>query len=428
MAAGSCLQTSSFVCPFVSREGAELTALLSRLCVVSLEELANVSDPFTGLDAKQRHEPLFTYPFFGEDEELELFPSAVNSKALPPRLRPESLAILVAMIGGELVNGASAACFIGSNCDGLLGPACMVIQEKLAEFAAAAGLDLKFFGDWKQFQSHYANATALDIRVSPDIQCCSLGDTSHFVLRLVEPATRNALFAPLQILLPFYIEAATFIDASDPGWSVYLLVNAQGRVLGLLTGYAHFCFPEGLRQRVSQVLVLPEQRAQCLGRRLYVHVMQQWRADPAVREIGVEEPTDAFERLRALNDWTEARRLGVWTGADDETRLKTLLAREGPMKLAPRHARRLLLLHSFLLLQASTSQQPPAKKARPQSKPAASDLHRLRVKKHLLSKFSAELPDDPIERKQKLHELWEVEMEEFLEPCADVLMAAVLEQ
>ena len=57
------------------------------------------------------------------------------------------------------------------------------------------------------------------------------------------------------------------------------------------------------KSRISQFLVLPTHHQQGHGARLYARMMATFGADPACVEITVEDPNEAFDDLRDVNDY-----------------------------------------------------------------------------------------------------------------------------
>jgi len=68
--------------------------------------------------------------------------------------------------------------------------------------------------------------------------------------------------------------------------------------------YEFYCYPEMIRPRVAQMVILPPFQRQGLGVELLSTIYRSYRSNSKVKEITVEDPSDDFERLR---DFVDAR-------------------------------------------------------------------------------------------------------------------------
>jgi len=114
----------------------------------------------------------------------------------------------------------------------------------------------------------------------------------------------------LQPWIMFYIDAASYIDDDDDNWRFFLLferyVASDGQthyaVAGYTTVYQYYAYPEHMRPRISQMLVLPPFQRQGLGAKLLDTVSKYYWNNPKVVDITVEDPSDDFIRLRDFVD------------------------------------------------------------------------------------------------------------------------------
>ena len=114
-----------------------------------------------------------------------------------------------------------------------------------------------------------------------------------------------------QTFLIWYIEAGSFLDLTDDKWRIlYLLERVDGptgpayRSAGMLTIYHWFAYPEHVRPRISQVLVLPPFQRQGHGADMLQQAYAQCRLESKLKDIAVEDPSDGFTRLRDFVDAT----------------------------------------------------------------------------------------------------------------------------
>lgn len=375
------------------------------LLLVSKKEISELNCPFgCGND------PLFTYPFFGEDQTISLqIPPGTPEQIL------ESLEIVLCIENG--FNSQSRLrniCYLGVSDEKILSSARGVIEEKLLELM---GFEIEFIHSWTEYQD---SIKTVDMGDAGESEKNSF-DFDDELMVLKTPLRDRFSYVKFQILLPFFIEAATSIDTSDPKWTIFLSVvsGEEGDCLtvrGLLTAYKYFRFPEGCRVRISQVLVFPRYQGHRLGTNLYRQVSKYLRENEAIdcAEICVEDPTDAFERLRSLVDYENARN-DILKSVDETDVIKRL---EQELKLSNQQAERIFLLHKSVQLGPAA----PAKKLKSSNNSLSpSDLLRQNIKRWLMRKYRKDLPEDSNERIKKLAELYEAELEVFIEPLSELL-------
>ncbi|XP_070535512.1 histone acetyltransferase type B catalytic subunit-like isoform X2 [Ptychodera flava] len=113
----------------------------------------------------------------------------------------------------------------------------------------------------------------------------------------------------LQTFLWWFIDAVSYIDVDDDRWQFYLLFEkftvdgaARYSIVGYSTVYKYYAYPNKIRPRVSQMLVLPPYQRQGHGAQLLETIYIDYRQDLDVLDITVEDPSDDFIRLRDFVD------------------------------------------------------------------------------------------------------------------------------
>ena len=140
-----------------------------------------------------------------------------------------------------------------------------------------------------------ASSNTITVTGSATVQDCEVVLKRHSHL----PSYINAL----QFLCMFYIEAASFIDVADEKWMLYSLHNHKtDEILGFATVYRFFKFPEGIRARISQFMVMPGWKRRGYGALMYSLLMKDLEKDPQVVQVTVESPGDAFQRMKIKCD------------------------------------------------------------------------------------------------------------------------------
>jgi histone acetyltransferase 1 len=281
----------------------------------------------------------------------------------------------------------------------------------------------------------------------------------------------------IQILIPLFIEGGTFIELQEPEWSlerwtVFFLyekkvVDVQPDsspyiFMGYSTVYRYFYFqplssdsrpskkqrishPANFtfelpleeistfsslpsRSRISQFVILPPFQGGGNGSRFYNAIFDFYLAEPQTIEITVEDPNEAFDDLRDLNDLFRLRNIPEFTALRinpsatpkpkgpvprDIVNHKTLEEIRTKFKIAPRQFYRVVEMHllstipenvrqCLLLEQERKRNEDPASKA----KEHEYHLWTLWVKKRLYKHNKDTLMQlDRVERIEKLEQV-----------------------
>ena len=124
-----------------------------------------------------------------------------------------------------------------------------------------------------------------------------------------------------------------------------------------------------VRSRISQFVILPPYQHSGLGAALYSSVYQSLVADPLVFEVTVEDPSEAFDDLRDLNDLAflraqpefQALKINPSVKAAKKARIPTKQIIQGGdveelrrrFKIAPRQFQRVLEMHLLTTIPTS---------------------------------------------------------------------------
>ncbi|TRM59888.1 acyl-CoA N-acyltransferase [Schizophyllum amplum] len=114
----------------------------------------------------------------------------------------------------------------------------------------------------------------------------------------------------MQIFILLYIEGGSYIDEDEDTWEFMLLYRkrrgdptvATYHFVGYSTLYPFYCYPERVRMRLSQFVILPPYQRHAHGSELYNAIYQFVVLQPQMAELTVEDPAEAFEDLRDVND------------------------------------------------------------------------------------------------------------------------------
>eukprot|EP00096_Caligus_rogercresseyi_P006949 TRINITY_DN2404_c0_g1_i1.p1 TRINITY_DN2404_c0_g1~~TRINITY_DN2404_c0_g1_i1.p1 ORF type:complete len:414 (+),score=147.35 TRINITY_DN2404_c0_g1_i1:75-1316(+) len=162
--------------------------------------------------------------------------------------------------------------------------------------------------------------------------------------------------AHLQPWIMFYIDAASYIDIDDDNWKFYLLfertnVNGSPRyyMAGYMTIYKYYAYPDKIRPRISQMLILPPFQKQGLGAKLLDIVSRTFWTDESVVDITVEDPSDDFIRLRDFVDVSNALSLDAFSTSNIKKGFSPEMIKESneKHKLCKKQARRVYEIIRF---------------------------------------------------------------------------------
>lgn len=129
----------------------------------------------------------------------------------------------------------------------------------------------------------------------------------------------------LQTWLLWFIDGASYIDVDDDRWEFFTIferVKVTGvddssktnghtngsagfyrfHFAGYCTVYRYYAYPEKVRPRISQFLILPPFQRQGLGRHLLQSIYDFQIGQSKVLDVTVEDPSDNFVKLRDYVD------------------------------------------------------------------------------------------------------------------------------
>ncbi|KAL0734911.1 hypothetical protein Bca4012_011121 [Brassica carinata] len=134
------------------------------------------------------------------------------------------------------------------------------------------------------------------------------------VLRM-EIGSPNAglLYSRLVPLVLLFVDGSNPIDVTDPDWHLYLLIQKKEhkeeplyQIVGFTAIYKFYRYPDRLRMRLSQILVLPSFQGKGFGSYL-VEVVNKVATAENVYDLTVEEPSEKFQHIRTCIDINRLR-------------------------------------------------------------------------------------------------------------------------
>ncbi|XP_042465209.1 probable histone acetyltransferase type B catalytic subunit [Zingiber officinale] len=128
-------------------------------------------------------------------------------------------------------------------------------------------------------------------------------------MKLHSPAV-GLLYSRLFPLVLMLVDGGSAIKVTDPNWDIFLAVkkvqdpsgiSIVTNVLGFATVYRFFHYPDSIRFRIGQILVLPQYQGQGYGQLLFDSVYSVALSEN-VYDVTVEDPSEYLQYLRTRID------------------------------------------------------------------------------------------------------------------------------
>ncbi|KAI1316151.1 histone acetyltransferase 1 [Mortierella claussenii] len=242
--------------------------------------------------------PAFTYPIFGEQEQI------FGYKDL--------------FINLEFASGSLASCFSMGYKD--KKPTADKIYASMKDFLPSDIIDNHDL--FTQIaQRDYSEFKPMGAKVGEYRADHELYENSTFEFYQAKFDTPRFLehHRRMQCFAIFFIEGASFIEDTDEKWEVRMLfekVSENGQesynFAGYCTMYPYYYYPDQIRMRISQFLILPPYQQQGHGSKMYQSLYNDFCSRKEIREMTVEDPNDDFSDLRDKNDMKHLTAKGVF--------------------------------------------------------------------------------------------------------------------
>ncbi|WVF66901.1 histone acetyltransferase type B catalytic subunit [Kwoniella sp. CBS 6097] len=124
----------------------------------------------------------------------------------------------------------------------------------------------------------------------------------------------------MQLFILLFIEGGSYVHEDEDAWEFITLFEKRKRpdsdivtyhFVGYVSVYPFWCYPDQVRLRLSQFVILPPYQQQGHGSKLYSTLFSNMLSRPEVAELTVEDPAEAFEDLRDRNDLRFLTSVGV---------------------------------------------------------------------------------------------------------------------
>ncbi|KAG9225914.1 hypothetical protein CCMSSC00406_0006464 [Pleurotus cornucopiae] len=266
-------------------------------------------------ESYENFHPTFTYPIYGEEEKIYGYEGLTidlrfASGSLVPYLSVNYSAKLPSTSTVDDVEGTlsqfipsdyltdEAAFLAQVEQDGTtFKPSGQLIHSyvRLSPLAAANGKGKAAANTQQTLDSEDANAVVYEVYHTT-------WDTPGF----------REYHRRMQLFILLYIEGGSYINEEEDSWEFAVLYEKRKRqstpgtstyhFVGYSSLYPFFHFPESVRLRLSQFVILPPYQRQGHGSELYDAIYNYVLSQPTITELTVEDPAEAFEDLRDRND------------------------------------------------------------------------------------------------------------------------------
>ncbi|BFZ53554.1 histone acetyltransferase 1 [Savitreella phatthalungensis] len=252
-------------------------------------------------------QPDFTYPFFGEAEQI------FGYKGLKIQLvfaRDSLLQWLTVSWDGAIALDADGK-EIKAPLLEYLAPDLVVGTENEALWTTQAANEADDFAPLGDCVATYITGDTRDgDEGRHEIWRCSCADE-----------TFKKRVSRMQIFSMFFIEGASLIDITDDRFDVWVTYRLHGdgkyEFVGYCTCYRYNFYDTDTRRldvqryRISQFLVLPTAQRQGHGGKLYDAIIDYCSGCENIKEVTVEDPSPRFMRLRNKQDIRRLKSTGI---------------------------------------------------------------------------------------------------------------------
>jgi len=283
-----------------------------------------------GDESYSNFHPKFTYPIFGEDEKIYGYKDLV----IDLKFASGSLAQHLSINAASKLS-SSTVDDVQETLGAVIPPDYEKDPHTFAALVAHDALSFKPLGELIYSYSRPSPATTgkgkgVAAALDPESEDAIVFEAYHATWNT--PGFRE-YHRRMQIFILLYIEAGSYIDEDEDPWEFVVLYEKRKRratphvatyhFVGYSSLYNFYCFPEKVRMRLSQFVILPPYQSQGHGSELYRAIYQYVVSRPGVAELTVEDPAEAFEDLRDKNDLqmllNHERFMSEGFGADSRT-------------------------------------------------------------------------------------------------------------
>ncbi|KAK0474226.1 acyl-CoA N-acyltransferase [Armillaria novae-zelandiae] len=246
--------------------------------------------------------PTFTYPIFGDDEVIYGY----KDLTIDMRFASGSLVQFLSVKYAEKLGASSTVDDVEGTLKDFIPPDYYTNE---AEFAAKVEEDASSFKPLGKLIHSYSRPLPTHKGKGKATESTETIEYEVYHTTWDTPGFREYQ-RRMQLFILLYIEAGTYINDEDDQWEFFVLYEKRRRrngnsayhFAGYSSLYNFYHFPEKVRLRISQFIILTPYQRQSHGSALYSAIYQYVLSQDNIAELTVENPAEAFEDLRDKND------------------------------------------------------------------------------------------------------------------------------
>ncbi|TFK72215.1 histone acetyltransferase type B catalytic subunit [Pluteus cervinus] len=257
-------------------------------------------------------QPAFTYPIFGEEEKIYGY----QDLAIDLKFASGSLVQYLSITHTSKLNAATTVDDVEEILSSAIPPGYMTDE---ADFLARVEEDAVSFRPSGQLLYSYTRPSPYTIDKGKGKEVANAqppdSESEDAVVFEVYHATWDTpgfreYHRRMQLFILLYIEGGSYINEEEDTWEFVVLYRkrrtephlATYHFAGYSSLYPFYHFPEKVRLRLSQFVILPPYQRAGHGSQLYLAIYNHILSQPSIAELTVEDPAEAFEDLRDKND------------------------------------------------------------------------------------------------------------------------------
>lgn len=260
-------------------------------------------------ESYENFHPIFTYPIFGEQEKIYGYRDLVINLSFASG----SLAYFLDIKSSATLEGSSTIDDVRRTLEQFIPADYYKTEEAFLGRVEEEADTFRPFGEKVYSYTRMAPGAA---GKGKGVGALDEADTDAVVFEVWHAKWDTPGFKEyhrrMQLFILLYIEAGSYIQEGEESWEFVVLFEKRKRrtaspvetyhFVGYSSLYPFYCYPEKVRLRLSQFIILPPYQHKGHGSGLYTAIYQYVLSQPLIAELTVEDPAEAFEDLRDRND------------------------------------------------------------------------------------------------------------------------------
>ncbi|KAF8810097.1 histone acetyltransferase type B [Phlegmacium glaucopus] len=288
----------------------EWTVDANEALTLSLVRSQKDKDALADDETYEKFHPNFTYPIYGEEEKIYGYQDLV----IDLRFASGSLEQYLAVKYSEKLGSTSTVDDVEGTLRQFIPPGYRTDEPSFLELVENDAMTFKpqgqkVFSYTRPLSHTSSKGKGKSSDLDPQSQDVLEFEVYHTTWNT--PGFRE-YHRRMQLFVLLYIEAGSYINEEEDTWEFVTLFEKRKRrdasqeatyhFVGYSSLYPFYHFPEKVRLRLSQFVILTPYQRQGHGSELYRAIYQYIVNRDGIAELTVEDPAEAFEDLRDKND------------------------------------------------------------------------------------------------------------------------------